>query len=64
MQEEGTPWLNPETGAIDPVNGVPTPNGISHELGKITAVNSINNNAFARINHTLSDRSFYEFTIG
>ena len=60
--EEGTPYINPQTGEIDPVNGVPTANGIVQNEGKTQAVNQFVNNVFARINHTLTDRSFYEFT--
>ncbi len=61
-QDEGTPWINLTTGEPDPINGVKTPNGISQNVGKTQALNNFVNNAFARINHTLTDRSFYEIT--
>jgi hypothetical protein len=61
-QDIGTPYINPQTGEIDPVNGEPTSNGVTQSIGKTLAVNNFINNAFARVNHTLTDRSFYEIT--
>ncbi|MCL2040007.1 MAG: carboxypeptidase-like regulatory domain-containing protein [Bacteroidetes bacterium] len=60
--DEGMPWINKTTGEIDPINGEPTSNGITQNIGKTAALNNFVNNAFARINHTLTDRSFYEIT--
>ena len=57
----GTPYRDKD-GNITPL-GEATPNGISGEVGKASASNQFVNNAFARINHTLTDRSFYEFTV-
>jgi hypothetical protein len=58
-----TPYVNPQTGEIDPVNGVPVSNGITAEEGKIVGANQYVQNVFARINHTLTDRSYYELTL-
>jgi len=63
MQEFGMPSLIPGTDIADPINGEPTSNKIPHELGKIQATNQYVNNAFARINHMLTDKSFYELTL-
>lgn len=58
-----TPYINPATGEIDPINGVPTSNGVTAEEGKISGTNVFVPNVFARLNHTLTDRSYYEFTL-
>ncbi|MDR0926299.1 MAG: carboxypeptidase-like regulatory domain-containing protein [Ignavibacteria bacterium] len=59
----GTPYINQQTGEIDPINGVPTPNGVTQEVGKAQAMNQFVENAFARLNHTLTDNSYYEITL-
>jgi outer membrane receptor protein involved in Fe transport len=60
---EATPYIDTLTGNIDPINGTPVANGIFQAAGKATALNQFVENAFARLNHTLTDRSYYEFTV-
>lgn len=57
-----TPYINPATGQVDPVNGIATSNGVTATYGKAGAFNQFVRNVFARLNHTLTDRSFYELT--
>jgi len=59
--DEGTPLM--KDGKLDIENGVPTPNGIPERVAKQLVVNNQLSNLFARINHTLSESSYYELTI-
>lgn len=59
--EIGTPYRNSSSGDIDPY-GEPVSNGISQRDAKTIAENQFISTLMARINHTLTDRSFYEVT--
>lgn len=57
----GTPLMT--NGEIDVVNGTPTSNGIPERIAKQNAINQLVYNGLVRINHTLTDRSYYELTV-
>lgn len=59
--DEGTPLM--KDGKIDIVNGVPTPNGIPERVAKQNVVNIQLSNVYARINHTLTESSYYQLTV-
>ncbi len=59
--EIGVPSLD-ENGNISPF-GTPTSNGIEQRIAKNSVTNKFVTNIMARLNHTLSDRSFYEITV-
>lgn len=59
--DEGTPLM--KDGKIDIVNGVPTPNGIPERVVKQNVVNIQLSNVYARINHTLTESSYYQLTV-
>ncbi len=58
----GTPYINAD-GQIDPL-GKATPNSIPQRIAKSNVYNNYVGNIMARLNHTLTDRSFYEITLG
>lgn len=59
----GMPSIDSITGEVNPITGIPTSNGLTQTEGKISATNVYNKNVFARINHTLTDNSYYELTL-
>lgn len=59
-EDEGTPYLL--NGKVDP-KGIPTPNGIPERVAKQNVGTQYLANVYARINHTLTNSSFYEFTV-
>lgn len=59
--EVGTPYLDAD-GNVSPY-GTPTENGILQRIAKNSVTNKFVTNIMARLNHTLSDRSFYEITV-
>lgn len=58
--DEGTPYML--NGKVD-INGTPEPNGIPERIAKQNVFNVLLNNIYARINHTLTESSFYELTV-
>ncbi len=61
--DEGWIWDWQKSDWKRDANGKPLTNGIPERVAKQPVGNEFNNKLFARINHTLSPTSYYEFTV-